>query len=806
MSTTLRHRIEQTFVRLGHLLIRFRWGVVIVLLGLMGGLASGLTKLEMDTSTESFLHENDPSLLAYNTFRDQFGRDELVAVAIEAPDVFDPDFLRKLKELHVDLRDHVPHLDKITSLINARNTRGQGDELIVEDLLQTWPETPQALAEVKARALANPLYRNTTINDDGTVTMIILRTDAYSSIGATDDALAGFVDSPEPAAKRPYLTDAENSEVAKAVLEIVAKYDSPGFSIHTAGTPVVVDALKRAMQTNMGRFTLLSLAIIAASLLLMFRRPSGVILPFVVVLPSLLASLGLMGHLGVKFTIPIQILPSFLLAVGVGGAVHVLAITFDALQRGKSRDEAIVYTLGHSGLAVIMTSLTTAAGLLSFAGSETAPIAALGLFSSFGVMIALANTILLLPALMAILPLKAKAKPKVAARVEAMDRLLIQIADFSVLKPWRILGTSAALLIFGFVGLGQLYFSHAPFTWLPADNPARAANDFIDARMKGASALEVVIDTGRENGLYEPAVMAGLERLARDIEPLSHAGQPVGKVLSVADILKETNKALHSNDPAFYTIPEDRALIAQEMFLFENSGSQDLKDFVDSQFSKARFTIKMPWLDAIVIPDLIAIVQAKFAAALPQGVSVEVTGMMEMLGKSAYNTIMSSATSYLIAGVVITLMMVLLIGDLRVGLVAMIPNFSPIVLTLGVMGWVGVPVDMFNILIGSIAIGLVVDDTIHFMHNSRRYHHDTGDVRQAVRLTLTSTGRAMFTTSVVLCLGFLVYGFSVLNNLIAFGLFTAFAILTALLADFFMAPALMSVLHKAHLIPDDSDY
>ncbi|MBF0248918.1 MAG: MMPL family transporter, partial [Alphaproteobacteria bacterium] len=139
-------------------------------------------------------------------------------------------------------------------------------------------------------------------------------------------------------------------------------------------------------------------------------------------------------------------------------------------------------------------------------------------------------------------------------------------------------------------------------------------------------------------------------------------------------------------------------------------------------------------------------------------------------------------------------------------LVAMIPNLTPIIVTLGLMGWLGVPLDLFTMLIGSIAIGLAVDDTIHFMHNYRRYHHDTGSVKIAVRETLMGTGRAMLTTSVVLSLGFAVFMASTLTNLINFGWLTGLTILLALAADFFLAPALMAILHKAHLVPDDGDY
>jgi predicted RND superfamily exporter protein len=300
--------------------------------------------------------------------------------------------------------------------------------------------------------------------------------------------------------------------------------------------------------------------------------------------------------------------------------------------------------------------------------------------------------------------------------------------------------------------------------------------------------------------------MQGLEQLHREVETVEIGDLYVGKTLSLADILKETNRALNENREEFYNIPDNRQLIAQELLLFENSGSDDLEDFVDSRFQVARFTAKMPWVDGVYYSAFINDLKQRFRQVLGDNIDLAVTGMAALLSRTMHASILSMAESYMIAGVVITLMMILLIGNLRIGLAAMIPNLTPIILTLGLIGWFGLPLDVFTILIGSIAIGLAVDDTIHFMHNYRRYHHDTGEVDEAVRQTLLTTGRAMLVTTVVLSIGFFLYMFSNLNNLRNFGLLTGFTIIMALLADFFLAPALMKELHKGNLVSDDSEY
>ena len=821
MTTNLRQRIEVGFVEFGNLVYRNHWKTLLLVLALVAALVSQLPKLTLDTSTEGFLHDDDPTLLDYNAFREQFGRDELVLVTITAPDVFDPVFLEKLKDLHYQLRDNLPYLDDITSLINARNTRGAEGELIVEDLLENWPEDDAAREAIRVRAMANPTYRNMLLSEDGTITTIVIKTDAYTGGATTDDVMAGFEDeatelSSEPV-ERILLTDAQNSEVVNAARDISSAFEGDNFKIHLAGSPVVADVLKRAMQDNMKKFMLMALVTIAAILFLLFRRVSGVILPLLTVALSLFSTLGLMALLGIPFKLPTQILPSFLLAVGVGASVHLLAVFFRHLQEthknnsdGKEpsemKAEAISYALGHSGLAIVMTSLTTAAGLASFAGAEVAPISDLGKIAAVGIIISLLYTLVLLPALLSITPIKAKTTSSAQRGHERMDRLLRGTADFSTSRPRLVLVASALLLAIGLTGAMQAKFSHKPFEWFPEDSAVRQATDFVNERMRGASSVEVVVDSGETNGFYEPWRMKGLEALNREVETIDQGELFVGKTLSLADILKEINKALNENRDEFYSIPDNRELIAQEFLLFENSGSDDLEDFVDSQFSKVRFTAKMPWVDSILYNDFMEDLKSRFQQTMGDDTEITVTGMAALLGRTMHATIISMTESYLWAVLIITGMMILLIGDVRIGLVSMIPNLTPIILTLGLMGWFGMPLDLFTMLIGSIAIGLAVDDTIHFMHNYRRYHHETGSVEEAVRQTLLTSGRAMFVTTVVLSIGFFLYMFANLSNLVNFGLLTGFTIIMALLADFFLAPALMAVLHKAHLISDDSDY
>lgn len=795
--SNFRNRVELWFGALARKLYRHPILSLIIMVLLMAAFVSQLHKITIDTSNEGFLHETDPALIDYYKFRDQFGREEIIIVAIKPPEVFTFSFLEKLKRLHEELRDNVPYIEDITSLINARNTRGKGNELIVEDLLENWPESEAALKEIKERALNNEMYKNMLISEDGKFTTIAIQTQNYTSTGQEIDVLDGFdemdIALDDQKSDVDYLTDRENSEAVNTVRTIVERYRSPDFEIYLAGSPVVVHFLKQNMMKDMRKFMLLAFLTIALFLFLMFRRISGVVFPLLIVIASLLSTLGLMAFFGTPIKLPTQILPSFLMAVSVGDAVHIMAIFYHRYKQSGDKEDAVTYAVGHSGLAILMTSLTTAGGLFSFANAELAPISDLGIYSGIGVTLALTYTIVLLPALISITPIKPGGNTE--HKSPLMDRLLYKIGEIAAAHPIKILMIASIIIAISIVGITRIKFSHYVLKWFPKDNSIRLATEKIDEELRGSITLEVIIDTGKTNGLYDPDMLNRLEASADYVESLQYEEIFVGKAWSLTTILKEINQALNENREEYYRIPDNKALIPQEFLLFENSGSDDLEDVTDSQFSKARFTVKMPFRDAVSYTEFIKMVSDHFRTQYPDA-EITSTGMTYLFFRTVTNAIHTMAKSYTIALVVITIMMIILIGKFRIGLLSMIPNLFPIVLTMGIMEWFNMPMDLFTMLVGSIAIGLAVDDTIHFMHNFRRYFEQSGDPKWAVMETLHTTGRAMLVTSCVLSVGFLILIFASMNNIRNFGILTGFTIIMALMADYFIAPALMILVNR----------
>ncbi len=791
----IRNRIESGFAYFALFTCRHRFKTLGFMLLIIAGLLSQLPKITIDTSTEGFLHEKDPAMLTYNAFRDQFGRDEVIIIALKPKRVFDTAFLQTLKRLHRELEDNVPYIDDITSLINARNTRGEENELIVEDLMEQWPRTEADLTAIRDRAMSNHMYRNMLLSRDGTFTTIVIRSYSQSSQDAGADVLDGFDAAEAPPSSKPpkkYLTDAENTAIVNAVQKIVAEYKTDDLKIYLAGSPVVTHFLKQTMMSDMRKFMLMAILAVSVALYIMFRRLTGVLLPLLIVILSLLSTISLMAITHTAIKVPTQILPSFILAVGVGTSVHILAIFFFRLRKKGDKQEAIVHAMGHSGLPIVMTNATTAAGLMSFSTADVAPIADLGIFAGVGVLLAFFYTVMLLPALLAVIPLSSKKTEILRKNNRIMDRFLEAISRFSTSHPKGILLVTAVIILTSAIVTTRIHFSHHPLHWFQPDNSIRVATEEIDQEMRGSLSMEIVLDTGKQNGLYDPEILQRLEKASRDLEQFKSEDVFVGKAWSLTTILKEINQALNENKPEAYAIPRNRDLIAQEFLLFENSGSDDLEDFVDTQFSKARLILKLPFKDAVKYKEFTRMIQAYMGENFPD-MRYQITGMISLLARVINNSISSMAKSYAIALMVITFLMVLLIGRVRIGLLSMIPNLAPILLTLSVIVIFRFPMDLFTMMVASISIGLAVDDTIHFMHNFRRYYELSGDPRDAIAKTLHTTGRAMLVTSVVLALGFLIFTFASMQNIIRFGFLTGFTIVTALLADYFVAPALMMV-------------
>ncbi len=473
--------------------------------------------------------------------------------------------------------------------------------------------------------------------------------------------------------------------------------------------------------------------------------------------------------------------------------MHILALVYRFRMEGADEETSVARAMGHSGLAVLMTSVTTAAGMASFVTAEMAAVMHLGILAPIGVGIAFIYTIVLLPALLAIFPLPVARRGSLGRGVFPLESLLVSVGSFAARHPFRVLFPTSLLVVIAVLGALQIRFSQNSLSWFPEGDRIRVDVTALDEGMRGSVSLDLVVDTGKPGGLYEPAVLEALDAFLTRVVLLPVEPLYIGKTMSILDIVKETHQALGENHEEMRRIPETRQAIAQELLLFENSGSDDTEEFVDSEFRIARISMRVPFEDALLYPKLVSDIRELASDRLAGLVEFELTGLMTLLAQIFDAVIRSMMRSYAFAIAVITPLMMLLMGSLRRGLVSLVPNLLPMLAVLGVTGWLDIAIDATTMMVGAMVIGIAVDDTIHFMHKFNRYFEELGDVESAIRETLRTTGSALLFTTFVLIVGFSSFGLAGMSNMRIFGGLSAMATVVAFVADLLVTPALLTI-------------
>jgi predicted RND superfamily exporter protein len=775
---------------------------------------SNVTKLTRDGSIEGFLEKDDVDLLAHNSFRRQFGQDSEIVIAIKSNNIYSISFLKRLKNLHIELVEEVPYIEDITSMLNARDSRGGDSFFKVENLLDNMPIDQSDLDELKQRVERNKLYENVLISKNGKLTTIRIKPIRFSVSSQNDGDDSQFINDfnnnyiEQQNSRTDFLTVEELQQMVTAVNEVTSKYNSEDFNIFISGAPVASGEIVKLMSEDMPTYTKLSIIIILSFLIIITRKITYVILPLSVIALTLLTTFGFMAISGTAIKPPTQVLLSIIIVAGLCGTIHILTVFYKQIKKGKDKKYAILYSIEHCGLAVIFTSITTAMGLLSFVSSPLAPISDLGIFGALSVIITLILTFFLTIIGIRLFYYKRTKKEKNIyqdktkklniIKDDYVEKYITKLGIYSYRNPWLVIISALILTVISAGGIYQLKFSHNSLVWLPEDNKVRIDTAAIDKELSGSISMEVVIDTGVNYGIQNKPLLDNIDELTREIYSLQDDNIQIGKTLSVTDILREVNKTVHGSKQEYFNIPSQE-LISEEFLLFENSGSDDLSYYSDTLYSKARYTVKLPWLEASQYQQFIENTNDIFHKKLGNNVDVTPTGLMALLAKTSSGVMHSMSFSYLYSGIAILILMLLINRSIKKGVLSMIPNLLPIISVLGLMGYLKIPLDTFTIMVGSIALGLIVDDTIHFFHQFEKHYKDTNDIPLSITKTVNITGRPILITSLVLMIGFIMYTQSSMNNIQSFGIMMNVAVLFALFADVFVSPALVTLFHRKEM-------
>lgn len=743
-----------------------------LILGLSALVGAGAFQLRFDPSTEKVFPAGHPAVADFAAFREAFGADEAVFVALEVPaghSVYEAEPLALARHL----ARQAAKIEGVERAVTLADLPLLALTPFGPALVPGLPEdpasaSPEALRRWRAGVREAPLIEGTLVSRDERATSVVVRLQRLPP-GAEGAAL--------------------NAKVVRDLDRVVAEARSlhPEVRFYVAGSPMIKERIMRAVQEDMVRFAppLVVIALLVSALIL--RSIRGPLLVVGVLTITTALTLGGMGWAGQPLDPMTALVPTLILVIGVADSLHLLVeqrAQVAALGPQASGAETILAACRHTLVPCVLTSATTVIGFGSLVTSSIPPIQRFGAAAAVAASIAFLVTFLFVPAVSALLP-PPRAAAAVQDRAEGLARLVIG-------HPRLLLGLS--LLFCGALSLGMLRMEAETdfLNFFPKDDPLVLAVDAIEARFSGVAPCEVMVQ-GPADCAHDPQVLRAIVAFERELEqhPL------VDMAYSAADVVAQANRLVTASETP--SVPSDAAGLQQVERLLEQlaGGRLETAQFI-SPAGPSHPTEE--WLRVSVrarssgsskskqLADHVRVLAERHLT--PVGVRAVPTGTSVVFGESADTIVEGQIWSFLFAFLMITTVMTLALRSLRLGVLSAIPNLAPIGCLLGAMGYLGIHFNSFNSMVASIALGIAVDDTIHVLVGFRR-RADERTLEEAVRETLAREGTALISTSAVLFAGFAVLLLGTFGPTREFGLLTSIAIAVALLGDLVILPGLL---------------
>ncbi|TQV72837.1 MMPL family transporter [Aliikangiella marina] len=754
---------------LANYIIRFRWLLLVIGIVSIGLAGLGATKLGFTTDYRVFFDKGNEQLEAYESLQNTYEKSDNVLFVIKPKndqDVFTEDTLRAIQWLTTEAWQ-TPFSTRVDSISNYQHTRAEEDDLIVADLAgDELALTPSSIEYIKSVSLDEPLLVHRLVSPTGHV----------AAVNVT--------------VKLPGKALDENSKVAQfsANLKQELQQKYPHLEVYMTGFVMLNQAFQDASQKDMGTIVPLMFLVVLVTLGILLRSITATFATLVMILASIITAMGLTGWLGIKLTPPSSSAPTIILTMAVADAVHVLVTFLQHYHRGMNKFDAMQESLRINLQPIFLTSVTTVIGFLTMNFSEVPPFHDLGNIVAIGVTAAFIFSVTLLPALILALPVKQKLI--VADKSNSMDA----IANFVIGNRKKLLW---GMTIFAIVSVAFLPRNELNDEWVQYFDESvdfRNDTDFVLENLTGLYTLEFSIKAGEEGSVSDPKFLKTVE----DFTQMAEALPEVIHVNTFTDTMSRLNKNMHSDDASFYRLPQERELAAQYLLLYEMSlpYGLDLNNQINVKKSATRVIVTAKNLST---KETIAL-ENKLGAWLVingQGFEFDVASPSLMFAHIGERNIVSMLGGTAIALVLISLLLTVALRSKRMGLVSLVPNLVPAFVAFGIWGIFVAQVGMSLAMVAGMTLGIVVDDTVHFLSKYLRAREEKGlSVEAAIRYAFANVGRALVTTTLVLVAGFSVMSFSTFSLNSDMGVMTALTISIALIIDFLLLPALLMTYEK----------
>lgn len=725
----------------------------------------GAQNPKFSTNYRVFFSESNPELKAFESFQSTYTKNDNVLFVIKKKDsgsIFNNSDLSAIKKL-TEQAWQIPYVIRVDSVTNFQHTSAFKDDLVVEDLINEVDAEETYYQSRLKIALEEPLLLNQSISKDGKVSAV--------------NAVLQFAEK-------------DLMEVPQAVnfaLDIERKIeaDYPNLEVYVSGVAALNNAFAEAGMNDAGTIIPIMFLVIFALVWLIIRAWSPTVAVLILIILSTMVGMGIGGYAGIELTPISMAAPTVILTLAVADAIHIYITLRSLMQEGMVKQKAIVESLKINFIPVTITSATTIVGFLALNFSDSPPYWHLGNITAVGIGAAWLFSITLLPVIISLLPYSTK----VVSKKEKTQSLMLKLANFVIDNYKKVFfGTSVITLII-MCFIPTIKFDDQWVEYFDESVKFRSDSDVVLDNF-GVYPIEYSIPAKSEGGISEPEYLQNIEKFIvylREVENVEH-------VYSISDIMKRLNKNMHGDDQSYYRIPEERDLSAQYLLLYELSlpYGLDLNDRINIDKSASRVTVTFGRLTTAELKNFLIQTDNWMQENFPNYMQTKPTGASVMFTYITERNISSMITGTMIAIFAIALMMIVALRSLKLGLLSLIPNGLPILTTFGAWAILVGDVGFSVATVASISLGIVVDDTVHFLSKYVRAREDRQlSVEDSIRYAFDNVGMAIVINTFILAVGFGVLTSSTFKLNVDMGLMTILAIVFALILDFLLLPAIL---------------
>ncbi|MBV1869775.1 MAG: MMPL family transporter [Gammaproteobacteria bacterium] len=754
---------------LGESILKLKgWGILLTLLVVVS-VGTGAVSLEFTNNYRVFFSEDNPQLQDFDQFQEIYGDQDNILIAIEAKDgnIFSKETLSVINDF-TDKAWETPYSKRVDSLANFQHTFSQNDDLVVEYLVENNDDlTPARVKEIRDIVMGDPILTGMLISEKGHVTALNITMNLPPDAGS------------------------EEAEAIAYVRNLAQKMEeaNPNIKTYISGQTVLNAAFMEAAFADGTTLIPAMFLLIIIVTYLFLRSFWGTVGTLMVVTLSIVVAFGGAGYFGITQTNATGMVPIIILTLGVADSIHLLITYYHEVNHGKSKHEAMVEAMRINMQPIFLTSLTTIIGFLSLNFSEIPPFRDMGNMVAMGTAAAWLISVVTLPLLMMMLPVKSKSLSE-STEYKIMGGL------YEFVEQNR-----KALLVSFVIGLGvmgasipRIEFNDLFAEYFDKSMQFRADNDFIIENLTGVMALQYSVSAGEEQGIYKPEYLSQLDAFGIWFEQQ----EQVLYVNKITTIIKRLNKNLHNDDPEYYRIPTDRQLAAQYMFLYELSlpYGLDLSNAMDVDRSATRLTAVIKNTKSVDVIKLDEDARNWLKANAPDLIVSNAVGPSIMFSHISERNLPSMVQGLVLAVVLISGVLLVALKNIKLGLLSLIPNLSPAILAYGVWALSIGELGMTGISITVITLGIIVDNTVHFLSKYLRAKTEMNKtVGEAIEYAFKTVGIALGVTTTILVLGFLVLSFSKFQPNQVLGQLTALSLFISLMVTYFFLPPLLFFLN-----------